>query len=65
MVFERAASLEGVDFIESPQLIIDRLLYQHEMFGHQHLLASPSMAPLASRALSAYIIATTFPRRNG
>jgi alkanesulfonate monooxygenase SsuD/methylene tetrahydromethanopterin reductase-like flavin-dependent oxidoreductase (luciferase family) len=36
---ERAASLEGAYFFGSPQQIIDKLLYQHELFGHQRFLA--------------------------
>jgi alkanesulfonate monooxygenase SsuD/methylene tetrahydromethanopterin reductase-like flavin-dependent oxidoreductase (luciferase family) len=37
--YERAASLEGAYFVGSPQQIIDKLLYQHEMFGHQRFMA--------------------------
>ena len=37
--YERGASLEGAYFVGSPQQIIDKLLYQHEMFGHQRFMA--------------------------
>ena len=37
--YEWAASLEGAYFVGSPQQIIDKLLYQHEMFGHQRFMA--------------------------
>ena len=37
--YERAASLTGAYFVGSPQQIIDKLLYQHELFGHQRFLA--------------------------
>jgi probable LLM family oxidoreductase len=37
--YERAASLEGAYFVGSPQQIIDKLLYQHSMFGHQRFMA--------------------------
>jgi hypothetical protein len=37
--YERAASLEGAYFVGSPQQIIDMLLYQYELFGHQRFLA--------------------------
>ena len=37
--YERSASLEGAYFVGSPQQIIDKLLYQHELFGHQRFLA--------------------------
>ncbi len=37
--YERSASLEGAYFVGSPQQVIDKLLYQHEMFGHQRFMA--------------------------
>ena len=37
--YEWSASLEGAYFVGSPQQIIDKLLYQHEMFGHQRFMA--------------------------
>jgi probable LLM family oxidoreductase len=37
--YEREASLEGAYFVGSPQQIIDKLLYQHEMFGHNRFMA--------------------------
>jgi probable LLM family oxidoreductase len=37
--YERAASLEGAYFVGSPQQIIDKLLYQHELFKHQRFMA--------------------------
>ena len=37
--YERATSLEGAYFVGSPQQIIDKLLYQYEMFGHQRFMA--------------------------
>jgi probable LLM family oxidoreductase len=37
--YELAASLEGAYFVGSPQQIIDKLMYQHEMFGHQRFMA--------------------------
>jgi probable LLM family oxidoreductase len=37
--YEQNASLEGAYFVGSPQQIIDKLLYQHEVFGHQRFLA--------------------------
>jgi len=35
---EASASLRGADFIGSPQQIIDKILYQHEIFGHDRFL---------------------------
>lgn len=37
--YERSARLEGAYFVGSPQQIIDKLLYQHELFGHTRFLA--------------------------
>lgn len=37
--YEQSASLQGAYFVGSPQQIIDKLLYQHEMFGHQRFMA--------------------------
>ena len=35
---EASASLRGADFIGSPQQVIDKILYQHEIFGHDRFL---------------------------
>ncbi len=37
--YEQNASLQGAYFVGSPQKIIDKLLYQHEVFGHQRFMA--------------------------
>lgn len=37
--YEWASSLEGAYFVGSPQQIIDKVLYQHELFGHQRFMA--------------------------
>jgi probable LLM family oxidoreductase len=37
--YEQNASLQGAYFVGSPQQIIDKLLYQHEVFGHQRFMA--------------------------
>jgi alkanesulfonate monooxygenase SsuD/methylene tetrahydromethanopterin reductase-like flavin-dependent oxidoreductase (luciferase family) len=44
--YERAAGLEGAYFVGSPQQIIDKLLYQHEMFGHQRFMAQIAIGGL-------------------
>jgi len=36
--FETARTLRGSDFIGSPTEIIEKILFQHEIFGHQRLL---------------------------
>jgi probable LLM family oxidoreductase len=37
--FEHLASPQGCLFVGSPQQIIDKILYEHELFGHQRFLA--------------------------
>lgn len=37
--FERGTRPEGAYFVGSPQEIIDKLLYEHELFSHQRFLA--------------------------
>jgi len=37
--YERLASPEGALFVGSPQQIIDKILYEHGLFGHQRFLA--------------------------
>jgi alkanesulfonate monooxygenase SsuD/methylene tetrahydromethanopterin reductase-like flavin-dependent oxidoreductase (luciferase family) len=37
--YERSASLEGAYFVGSAQQVIDKILYQHELFGHQRFMA--------------------------
>jgi alkanesulfonate monooxygenase SsuD/methylene tetrahydromethanopterin reductase-like flavin-dependent oxidoreductase (luciferase family) len=44
--YERQASLEGAYFVGSPQQIIDKLLYQHELFGHQRFMAQIDLGGL-------------------
>jgi alkanesulfonate monooxygenase SsuD/methylene tetrahydromethanopterin reductase-like flavin-dependent oxidoreductase (luciferase family) len=36
--YEREARKENALFVGSPQQIIDKLLYQHELFGHQRFI---------------------------
>jgi probable LLM family oxidoreductase len=36
--FEAARTLRGSDFIGSPTEIIEKILFQHEIFGHQRLM---------------------------
>ena len=37
--YEERASPTGALFVGSPQQIIDKILYEHELFGHQRFLA--------------------------
>jgi probable LLM family oxidoreductase len=38
-VYEQLASREGALFVGSPQQIVDKILYEYELFGHQRFLA--------------------------
>ena len=55
-----AASLEGAYFVGSPQQVIDKLLYQHELFGHQRFLAQIDVGglPYAKVAQTIELLAT-------
>lgn len=44
--YEQNASLQGAYFVGSPQPIIDKLLYQHEVFGHQRFMAQIDIGAL-------------------
>ncbi|XWN36474.1 MAG: LLM class flavin-dependent oxidoreductase [Balneola sp.] len=41
--FEASTTLNGANFIGSPQEIIDKILYQHEIFGHNRFLMQMSV----------------------
>jgi alkanesulfonate monooxygenase SsuD/methylene tetrahydromethanopterin reductase-like flavin-dependent oxidoreductase (luciferase family) len=58
--YERAASLHGAYFVGSSQQIIDKLLYQHEMFGHQRFMAQIDIGglPFSKVAQTIELLAT-------
>jgi len=45
--FEFETSPQGALFIGSPQQVIDKILYEHELFRHQRLLLQFSVGPMA------------------
>jgi alkanesulfonate monooxygenase SsuD/methylene tetrahydromethanopterin reductase-like flavin-dependent oxidoreductase (luciferase family) len=45
--FEAARTLRGSDFVGSPQEIVDKILFQHELFGHQRLLLQLGLGGIA------------------
>jgi len=52
--FDQAATLHGANFVCSPQQVIDKILFQHEIFGHQRFLAQITVGTLPhDRALHA------------
>ncbi len=58
--YEQTASLPGAYFVGSPQQVIDKLLYQHEMFGHQRFMAQIDIGglPYAQVAQTIELLAT-------
>jgi alkanesulfonate monooxygenase SsuD/methylene tetrahydromethanopterin reductase-like flavin-dependent oxidoreductase (luciferase family) len=36
--FDAARTLRGSDFVGSPEQIVEKILFQHQLFGHQRLL---------------------------
>lgn len=49
--FEYAASEKGALMVGSPQQVIDKILYEHELFGHHRFLAQMSMGNLDHKKL--------------
>ncbi|CAN5291322.1 LLM class flavin-dependent oxidoreductase [soil metagenome] len=44
--FDASRSLKGANFIGSPQEIVDKILYQHEIFGHDRFLVQFTVGSL-------------------
>lgn len=44
--FEFSRSLRGADFVGSPQQVIEKILYQHEIFGHDRFLIQLTVGTL-------------------
>lgn len=44
--FEASRSLRGADFVGSPQQVIEKILYQHEIFGHDRFLLQLTVGTL-------------------
>jgi probable LLM family oxidoreductase len=49
--FEASTTLKGANFIGSPQEIIDKILYQHEIFGHNRFLMQMSVGSLPHKKM--------------
>ncbi len=47
--FEFACRLQGAYFVGSPQQVIEKILYQHELFGHDRLLIQLTVGTLPHR----------------
>jgi probable LLM family oxidoreductase len=49
--FDASRTLRGANFVGSPQEVIDKILFQHEIFGHQRFLMQMSVGPLPHEAV--------------
>lgn len=49
--FEAERSPRGSMFVGSPNEVIDKILYEHELFGHQRFLAQFSVGPMEHNKL--------------
>jgi probable LLM family oxidoreductase len=45
--FEASRTLRGADFVGSPEEIVEKILFQHELFGHQRLLLQLGLGTIA------------------
>ncbi len=44
--YESGAKLRGANFVGSPQQVIEKILFQHEIFGHDRFLVQFSVGSL-------------------
>ncbi|HWO71453.1 MAG TPA: LLM class flavin-dependent oxidoreductase, partial [Actinomycetota bacterium] len=44
--YEASAELRGANFVGSPQQVVEKILFQHEVFGHDRFLLQTSVGPL-------------------
>ncbi len=49
--FEASRTLKGANAVGSPQQIVDKILYQHEIFGHQRFLLQMSVGSISHKKL--------------
>jgi alkanesulfonate monooxygenase SsuD/methylene tetrahydromethanopterin reductase-like flavin-dependent oxidoreductase (luciferase family) len=45
--YDASRTLRGANFVGSPQEVIEKILYQHELFGHQRFLLQFTVGSLA------------------
>ena len=45
--FEASRTLRGSDFVGNPDAVIEKILFQHELFGHQRLLLQLGVGTIA------------------
>ena len=44
--YEASASLRGANFVGTPEQVVEKILFQHEIFGHQRFLVQFSVGPM-------------------
>ncbi len=44
--FDASRTLRGANFVGSPQEVIEKILFQHEIFGHQRFLVQFTVGTL-------------------
>jgi probable LLM family oxidoreductase len=49
--FEASRTLRGADFVGSPDEIVEKILFQHELFGHQRLLLQLGVGTIEHRKM--------------
>ncbi len=49
--YEAGAMLRGANFVGSPQQVIEKILFQHEIFGHDRFLVQFSLGSLPHHKL--------------
>ena len=49
--FDASTSLNGANVVGSPQQVIDKILYQHEIFGHDRFLLQMSVGSIPHKKL--------------
>ncbi|HWT25801.1 MAG TPA: LLM class flavin-dependent oxidoreductase, partial [Solirubrobacteraceae bacterium] len=49
--FEASRALRGANFVGSPQEVVEKILFQHELFGHQRFLVQFSVGTLPHRSI--------------
>lgn len=49
--FEASTALNGANVVGSPQQVIDKILYQHEIFGHDRFLLQMSVGSIPHKKL--------------
>jgi alkanesulfonate monooxygenase SsuD/methylene tetrahydromethanopterin reductase-like flavin-dependent oxidoreductase (luciferase family) len=44
--FDASRTLRGANFVGSPQAVIEKIIFQHEIFGHQRFLLQLSVGTM-------------------